>query len=345
MTFCITNMVSSTRVVTNSVANAEQQSGRRVGKTVSVCRVWTKERKFMKTISNAMLGLLLAVGSLYWEPIKAQSDERTLWVHYALDKTEYTLGEPIFLSLSLENYGPETQYFGSLIHFWRKNLMELIDDAGYRARWGGKEVELSFVRSAEDTTASGEKLGPGHRTGNCTMNLLNYFGRGEPPFDYYLIPGRYTLRGIGLRSDTVSFTVKKPASPEDSAAAAQLTFIADTRNTESNWQKEKFRLYSEFVTQFPNSALTPVALNTLFDLSTGLPTNEAAATYQRYARMMLTKFPESGFAYYALLRLDDHAVPADEKLALLDGLRKLRPRLKTANLQQKADELIGKLEK
>ncbi len=178
------------------------------------------------------------------------------------------------------------------------------------------------------------------------QNLLDFFGEGQGGCSYYLKSGLYSVTALGLPSDTLSFRVVEPRGSSDSSAMELVIRTADSCFSASFGTSElKFRFFKDFVDRFPNSVYTPWAVNHLLGVSTVDSPLYDASKRQYYIRYMISHFPESGFAWSALIALDPSMVGYEEKTQVAAGLRKWKAHLGAEDLRKRADELIRQLEK
>jgi len=271
-------------------------------------------------------------------------NERKLRVKYELEKGEYLVAEPIVLTVWLENYGTKTEYYR------RKDVGEfdLYDKEANKLKFSGRVfAESRLHREFVSGVGNGyfKAVKPGESTEKQRMNILDSYGSGQGGMDFYLVTGSYTATARHLLSDTSSFNVVSPKTTSDSAAMQLLIYAAENTYSEVGSYEQTYQFYAAFVEKYPNSVYTPRALRQLLSVSSVETPGFDEVRKQYYARYMITRFPESGFVWEALVDLNPAMVTVGEKASLVEGLQKAKASSPSESLQRLAEDLIGELEK
>jgi hypothetical protein len=243
--------------------------------------------------------------------------ERTLYMHYWLEKEEYLTAEPIFIKSQLENAGSETTYYQTLSPAEEIREFVLLDSLKnpipISRGWG--------VISSSSAIDTWECLEAHTRTPPGWLYLFFHYGWIASPVDFYLNPGTYYLTHSAVPADTVAFRVVPPSEPVLVAACEELL---KSMNDESIY-RDTDRLYSfyeEFVARCPNTVYTPRILSNLVSVYAVARHNQSKL--QKHAMRLITDFPRSPFLHYALRDLDVRAVPDTTKDSLIESLRTYR---------------------
>jgi hypothetical protein len=264
-----------------------------------------------------------------------QLSERTLYMHYWLEKEEYLTAEPIFIKSQLENTGGQTTYYQTMAPREEIHEFALLDYLGNPiplSRGWGVVTSLSAIGTWRCLDADS-------LSSPFWDYMFFHYGWIASPVDFYLEPGSYYLTHPVIPADTVAFRVVSPTKPELVAACKELL---KSMNDESIYQ-DRDRLYSfyeEFLARYPNTSYSPRILSNLVSVYAVARHNQSKV--QEHAIRLITDYPRSPFIHFALKNLNVRAVSDSSRGSLVQSLRVYRQTI--ADIPSSAREIDSLLE-
>jgi hypothetical protein len=267
---------------------------------------------------------------------------RKLFMHYDLAKSEFLIGEPIFLRMQLENASSEVQYFGTA----EVQEYKVIDGSGREMTpsmgWGRfNYVQRHFVPGVGDGVHVA--IAPASRTDIRIENILDHYGEGSGAQNFYLEPGSYRVANSSVQSDTVCFSVVDPSKESDVQALQLVKLAANTRHLQRG-SDSTVQFYEDFLEKYPNSVYSPMMLARLVIFAFLGDDALAAERQLHYSLRLIRDFPSSEYAGDALRFLDVDALPASEKTKLRTALEEIAGHFKGTLIEVDASRLLRELE-
>ncbi len=198
----------------------------------------------------------------------AQNSDENLELKIGLDKSEFFVGEPIWVKISLKNLGDDakqvTKMSFPLVIYNKSFDFNLIDSEGLR-------VKDSGIRSDGLHTVT---LNPNDSTYDY-YDLLSFYG--EPIHKLmgtvrkYLKPGSYKISAklstpnISLPSNEIKFEVIEPNA--DEVESYELFKEAYTKWLISKEEQEASELFRRAIDTYPNSIYTDLHYSYLYKIN------------------------------------------------------------------------------
>jgi hypothetical protein len=244
-------------------------------------------------------------------------ENRPLYMHYWLDKSEYLTAEPIFFKSQLENTGSETTYFQTLDPSEEIREFQLLDSL---------KVPLKMSRGWGVVTMVGESdtwqaLEAHSMEPPYWDYLFDHYGWQGSPMDFYLKPGTYYLTHSRVPADTVAFRVAPPKDSVLSAALDQFLRCADDESIYGHPDR-LYDYYERLVSSYPSTVYTPRMLNNL--ISVYAVARRDSIKMQRSVVRMILDFPRSRFLLYSLRDIRPWEVPSAQRDSVAFSLRTFR---------------------
>lgn len=294
-----------------------------------------ERNQHMRKLCEVLLLIGSFVSVLFPVQLFAESTHKSsFFVHYSLDKAEYLVAEPIFVTITVENAGS-------------------ISERYYRNRLFRQAISL-FTSSGEKIPASTwgclipyedpSTLGPGEVT---TMggNVLEYYGEGTRCTLLYLSAGDYTITAANCPSDTAHFRIREPESVHDKGALEVVKWASDHGYELVSTPRLAAETYSSIIKQYPNSAYVPLALYGLIHAETD-SLYFTPSIRQESIRQMISEHPSFGYSFRALEALDPAQLDRSEAEELKAGLHVMKQHYSAyPSIQKLIDEVSARVSK
>lgn len=239
---------------------------------------------------------------------------RTLYLHIESLKPSYYEGESIQLTYWVENTGDHPEYYRRV----EVERLAVVDSSGLSVP--GCDLSIAAVSVLElndDSTVSNtdwEILKPGEISDRWPVDLL----RGQVFAKLFkcvdLPPGRYTISGAGIRSDTIVIEIIDPAGSSEEAAAIEFREIMEIGSKRGHIIRQgHFDLLEQFIEKYPNSAYLPRALG---ELLSGTPVHVIKASQR-----LVLQYPRYSYAGEAIWRFNPLQTPFELRFQALENLR------------------------
>ncbi len=289
----------------------------------------------MRKLLIYVLLVVSLVGNGWHAPVLADvSGEPGFFVHYSLEKAEFLIAEPIFVTITVENTGKISErYYRNRLF---RQAISLFASSGNKvpfSTWGCliPYEDASTLNPGEVTTMGG--------------NVLEYYGEGTRCTLLYLSAGDYMITAENCPSDTAHFRIREPESVQDKEALELVKWASDHGYELVTTPHLAAETYSSIIQQYPNSAYAPLALYGLIYAETD-SLYYTPSIRQEYIRHMISKYPVFGYSFRALEALDPAQVNRREVGGVLAGLEVMKQYYSSyPSIQHLIDEVSARVSK
>lgn len=260
-------------------------------------------------------------------------EQRGLYQHYELTKSEYLVAEPIYLYTWIENRSKQIQHYK--VTDWLKFTVFNIDGSSLSLRCGwlhSSPDELPIINISADSSSS-----------PYVDNVLNYFGKNRSCVDNYLDPGKYFLCSDLMPSDTVEFTVVEPTQSTDKLVAERLIEYLSSDRLLRLSGKEKVAFYEQLLTDFPRNAYTPHLLCELIIKKSVIEGSRENLEIRKYGLDLLMNYRATPSTRQALFELTISDLPSSMRGAVRSRLTVLADTLIDGVSRENIDRLLKEL--
>lgn len=286
---------------------------------------------FLRTISDAY----------YLNRVKPLQ-ERNLAIDYEIEKSEFVVGEPIFVQYWVIDNSAEIQYFMSpdVARF------DVLTEDGKKLPHTLGMLDVTyfhppFVPGVGDGVH--KAIQPGSRSQLQSTEVLTVYGRGIVGAGAYLPPGKYRVLSRNLISDTVQFEIVTPPDTLEAAACRLLVSLVEDRDRRVKLSEIE-ATYLRILELSPRSALAPVSLARLAGLRGGGGRYAQPELLQGYLQKLIAEFPTHRYALKYLSSLDPAMVSEVQRPVIVRSLRQMLSTQIDTLYQNRINEMLRRLE-